>query len=63
MDDLKKIPGISDVLAMSILAEATNQMDHFENERIFAAWAGVAPGNNESAGKKKDLGLAKEIPI
>lgn len=63
VDDLKKIPGISDVLAMSILAEATNQMDHFENERSFAAWAGVAPGNNESAGKKKDLGLAKEIPI
>ena len=26
----------------------------FKDERSFAAWAGVASGNNESAGKKKD---------
>lgn len=44
----------AEVLAMGILAEATNQMEKFEDERKFAAWAGVAAGNNESAGKKKD---------
>ena len=32
----------------------TDQMDKFEDERKFAAWAGVAAGNNESGGKKKD---------
>jgi transposase len=29
-------------------------MGSFADERKFAAWAGVASGNNESAGKKKD---------
>ena len=53
IDELKKIPGIDEVLAQGILSEATNDMSHFANERSFAAWAGVAPGNNESAGKKK----------
>lgn len=62
VNELKKIPGVSDVLAMSILAEATNQMEHFGNERSFAAWAGVAPGNNESAGKKKDPEPVRATP-
>lgn len=53
VDKLKEIPGFSDVLAIGVLAEATDQMDHFKDERSFAAWAGVAAGNNESAGKKK----------
>ncbi len=52
--ELDKIPGIDKVLAMEILAEATTKMDKFADERRFAAWAGVAPGNNESARKKKD---------
>lgn len=60
---LKEIPGISEVLAIGILAEATDDMSHFEDERKFAAWAGVAAGNNESAGKKKDQSVGKEILI
>jgi transposase len=58
----QEIPGISDILAMGILAEATADMGHFADERKFAAWAGVAAGNNESAGKKKDPSAAKAIP-
>ena len=54
IEKLDEIPGVDKVLAMGILAEATNQMEKFEDERKFAAWAGVAAGNNESAGKKKD---------
>ena len=34
--------GIDKVLAMGILAEATNKMDKFKDERSFAAWASVA---------------------
>lgn len=34
-------------------------MDKFKDERSFAAWAGVASGNNESAGKKKDQSACK----
>jgi transposase len=63
LNKLQEVPGISKVLAEGILAEATAEMKNFRDERTFAAWAGVAPGNNESAGKKKDQGLAKVIPI
>lgn len=58
VDKLKEIPGFSDVLAMGVIAEATDQMDHFKDERKFAAWAGVAAGNNESAGKKKKIKMS-----
>jgi transposase len=53
IEKLDEIPGIDEVLAIGILAEATSDMKHFADERAFAAWAGVAAGNNESAGKKK----------
>ena len=49
----QEIPGIDEVLAIGVLAEATADMSRFEDERKFAAWSGVAAGNNESAGKKK----------
>ncbi|NJM09605.1 MAG: IS110 family transposase [Bdellovibrionaceae bacterium] len=54
VEELDKIPGIDKILAMGIIAEATADMSSFPDERKFAAWAGVASGNNESAGKKKD---------
>ena len=55
VEKLDEIPGIDVILAMGIIAEATTDTSAFRDERTFAAWAGVAPGNNESAGKKKDL--------
>jgi transposase len=50
---LDEIPGIDAILAIGIIAEASTDMAAFKDERSFAAWAGVAAGNNESAGKKK----------
>lgn len=63
LEELDKIPGIDKILAMGIIAEATPDMGAFPDERRFAAWAGVAAGNNESAGKKKDpnAGMATRI--
>jgi transposase len=61
-EKLKEIPGISDILALGILAEATNQVENFPDERNFAAWAGVAAGNKESAGKKKEQNVDQGIP-
>ena len=52
---LDEIPGIDEILAIGIIAEASTDMSAFKDERSFAAWTGVASGNNESAGKKKDL--------
>lgn len=50
---LCEIPGVDRISAQGILAEATTHMEVFRDDRYFAAWTGVAPGNNESAGKKK----------
>lgn len=54
VQQLDEIPGINSILAIGIIAEASTDMSAFRDERSFAAWAGVAPGNNESAGKKKN---------
>jgi transposase len=52
-DRLKQIPGVDRVSAATIIAELGVDMRVFPSERHAAAWAGVCPGNNESAGKKK----------
>jgi transposase len=62
VNKLDEIPGIDKILAIGIIAEASVDMSSFPNERHFAAWAGVASGNNESAGKKKELGAGMAIP-
>ena len=61
VEELRKIPGIDTTTAVGIIAEATTEMKHFADERKFAAWAGVAAGNNESAGKKKDQNVGMAI--
>jgi len=50
---LDKIPGIGEATALTIVAEVGTDMSHFRSQHAFSKWAGVAPGNNESAGKAK----------
>jgi transposase len=50
---LDAIPGIGTVSAEQIIAETGIDMSRFRNQHAFSNWAGVAPGNNESAGKRK----------
>ena len=50
---LDMIPGIGVVSAEQIIAETGIDMSHFRNQHAFSNWIGVAPGNNESAGKRK----------
>lgn len=50
---LQTIPGIDQVSAALILAEIGIDMDQFGSLRKISSWAGVCPGNNESAGKRK----------
>jgi len=50
---LDTIPGIGRISAEQILAETGTDMSHFKNQHSLSKWAGVCPGNNESAGKKK----------
>jgi len=50
---LDQIHGIGVVSAEQIIAETGIDMSHFRNQHAFSNWIGVAPGNNESAGKRK----------
>src|SRR4051812_23095144 len=52
MERLKTIPGVDRVSATNIIAELGVDMSIFPTVAHAAAWAGVCPGNNESAGKR-----------
>ena len=56
---LSTIPGVDKESASFILSEVGNNMEQFPNEQHLCSWAGISPGNNESAGKKK----AQELPM
>lgn len=49
---LDTIPGISQQIAHVILAEIGTDLSRFPSARHLASWAGLCPGNNESAGKR-----------
>lgn len=50
---LTQIPGVDRIGAAVLIAELGVDMSVFPTVRHAAAWAGVCPGNNESAGKRK----------
>lgn len=49
---LDSIPGISRQIAEVMLAEMGWDMSRFPKDKNLASWAGMCPGNNESAGKR-----------
>ena len=49
---LDTIPGVARPTAEIIVSEIGTDMSHFASADHLAAWAGVAPGNNASAGKR-----------
>lgn len=56
---LQEIPGIERTLAAVIIAELGVDMSVFQSVSQVASWAGVCPGNNESAGKRKSSRIPK----
>ena len=50
---LDTIPGVGPRTADILLAETGGDMRQFPTEHNLASWAGLCPGNNESAGKRK----------
>ena len=50
---LQQIPGVDALIAATIIAEIGIDMSVFGNAMRLAAWAGVCPGNHQSAGKRK----------
>ena len=50
---LDTIPGVGETVAQIIVAEIGVDMNRFPTANHLASWAGMCPGNNESAGKRK----------
>ena len=56
---LQTIPGISQIAAMTIIAETGGDMSVFESSDKLVGWAGLRPRNDESAGKYKSTATTK----
>jgi transposase len=52
LDLLMSIPGIQLLSALTILSEIGDDMSRFPSASHLASWAGVCPGNKQSAGKR-----------
>jgi transposase len=49
---LETIPGVGHTAATTIVAELGDDMSRFPSAKHLASWAGVCPGNKQSAGKR-----------
>ncbi len=56
---LQEIPGVDWTLSAVIIAELGVDMSVFKSVSQLASWAGLCPGNNESAGKRKSGRIPK----
>jgi transposase len=59
---LTTIPGVSDVVAQVLVAEAGTDMARFPTVGHLISWAGLCPRNDESAGKRRSTRLRKGAP-
>ena len=50
---LDEIPGFDQRTGQNLIAEIGTDMSRFPSARHLASWAGLCPGNNQSAGKRK----------
>ena len=62
LESIQTIPGIDIMSAAMLIVEIGDDMSAFANEHHLASWAGVCPGNNESAGTKKSGKARKGNP-
>jgi transposase len=53
IENIRTTPGFDVVSAQHAFAEIGGDIAVFPSERHIASWAGLCPGNNESAGKQK----------
>jgi transposase len=56
---LMTIPGVSNTTAQVILSEVGTDMSRFPTVAHMISWAGLCPGNDESAGKRRSTRLRK----
>ena len=53
------IPGVDRNSAITVISEIGTDMAPFSNSKRLCCWAGLTPGNNESAGKKKSVRITR----
>jgi len=53
------IPGVDRNSAVTIISEIGTDMTQFSDSKRLCCWAGLTPGNNESAGKKKSVRITR----
>ncbi|MBS3897740.1 MAG: IS110 family transposase [Dethiobacter sp.] len=56
---LRTIPGVDRASAITIISEIGTDMSQFATSKRLCCWAGLMPGNNESAGKKKSVRITR----
>jgi transposase len=62
VDLLASIPGVGALAARVIVAEVGLDMGRFPTAGHLVSWAGLCPGNDESAGKRRSTRLRKGAP-
>jgi transposase len=62
LEQLDTIPGVGRRIAEILVAEIGTDMRRFPTAGHLASWAGMCPGNNESAGKRKSGKTRKGSP-
>jgi transposase len=62
VDRLKEIPGVSDNVAQTLVAEIGPDMSAFPTAEHLVSWAGMCPRLDESAGRKRSKRLRKGAP-
>ena len=62
IEQLVSIPGVSRLSALTILSEIGKDMSRFPDSGHLIAWAGLCPGQNQSAGKHRRSRLRKGAP-
>lgn len=53
------IPGIDKASAITIISEIGTDMSQFDSSKRLCCWAGLTPGSNASAGKKKSVRITR----
>ena len=53
------LPGMQQLSSALVISEIGADMSVFESSKHLVSWAGLAPANNESAGKKKSVRISK----
>ena len=56
---LTTIPGVKRDSAITIISEIGTDMTQFSSSKRLCCWAGLTPGSNESAGKKKSVRITR----